>query len=122
MLGEWKRENKELYEVWEKESNSKLVGYGYRVKDGKKQITETLTLTAEKSGIFFRAQVPDQNEGNVVSFKLNSTSKDWFSFENLNHDFPKKIQYKRLSDEKISVNVVGEEGEGFSFIQTKNKK
>jgi hypothetical protein len=41
------------------------------------------------------------------------------SFENLAHDFPKKIQYKSLNENEIQVTVTGDEGSGFSFKQKK---
>jgi len=46
---------------------------------------------------------------------LNDTINDYYSFENAKHDFPNKIQYYKLSENKVKVKVLGDENKGFSF-------
>ena len=40
LSGIWKTEGSESYEVWEKESDSRYVGYAYKIQDGKKKVWE----------------------------------------------------------------------------------
>lgn len=118
-VGEWKRENKDQFEVWEKTDNAGLTGYSYRIKEGKKVIWEKLSIQYEDGEIVYRAQVADQNEGAVIPFKLNKELEGVFSFENPDHDFPKAIRYIPVSEGSLKVEVKGKEGEGFSFVQHK---
>lgn len=120
MVGTWKLEGKEQYEVWESNNNNELKGYVYRYKDSQKIITETLAIKMSDNTLIYEATVPDQNEGRTIPFTLNNEIKDRLSFENMNHDFPKKIQYKRLSENEIEVTVLGDEDKGFSYKQLKH--
>jgi len=117
--GTWKMEGKEQYEVWEKNEHNELNGYSYKLNNNEKTILETLTIKKIGNQIVFEATVPDQNEGKTIQFILNTEINLYFSFENDKHDFPKKIQYKKITDNEIEVTVLGDEGEGFSFRQFK---
>ncbi len=117
--GIWKIEGKEKYEVWKRVSNSELTGFGYKLVEGEKNITETIRIKLENGLIVYQATVPDQNDGAPVSFFLNESNNTCFSFENKEHDFPKKIQYKKVTDTELEVHVLGDQDKGFSFIQKK---
>lgn len=119
IIGTWKMEGKEQYENWELSNNKELIGYSYKFKDGQKIITETLAIKILENTVIFEATVPDQNEGKTIPFILNNEIKDYLSFENMDHDFPKKIQYKRINENVIEVTVAGDKGEGFSYRQVK---
>ena len=119
LKGEWKVEGKEKYEVWERVSNSELKGYGYKIKDEKKIITENVSIKLENNTIVYCATVPDQNEGATIGFVLNEAVDSCISFENLVHDFPKKIQYKKTSNQELHINVLGENDKGFSFVMNR---
>jgi hypothetical protein len=117
--GTWKVEGKEKYEVWERAGKAELTGFAYKLVDGQKNITETFRIKLENGLIVYQATVLDQNEGVPVSFVLNESDNSCFSFENKTHDFPKKIQYNKLGDNELEVNVLGDQDEGFSFFQKK---
>jgi hypothetical protein len=119
LVGQWKHEHKDQFEVWTKDKNNELVEYGYLLRDDKQSITETLSIKKLNNKIIYEATVSDQNEGKSVPFILNTKIATSFSFENNNHDFPKKIQYEKLSRQKIKVNVLGDDNEGFSFVMIK---
>ncbi len=57
----------------------------------------------------------NQNDGKGIPFTLKSLEKNLFSFENPQHDFPKKIQYKILNSNELYVSVLGEKDKGFSY-------
>ncbi len=118
LAGEWKHEKKDQFEVWELDGNS-LTGYAYIMKNGAKKITETLTLHNANGEWIYTPTVPTQNEGRGIPFILNTEVDSLLSFENLEHDFPKKVQYKVLDRDRLEVRVKGEGDAGFSFIQTR---
>ena len=119
MVGTWKMEGKDQYEVWETAKNNEFIGYSYKINNNRKTISETMAIKKIDDQIIYEATVPDQNEGKTIRFTLNNELKTYLSFENLEHDFPKKIQYERINDHKIKVRVLGDKGKGFSYTQLK---
>ena len=115
LAGTWKAENKENYEVWKKNDDGTLEGQGYKMKAGEKVVSEYLSIKLMEGKLTYLARVPNQNNGQTVPFVLNDAVKDQLSFENLGHDFPKKIQYKTLDAKTILVSVLGEGDKGFKF-------
>lgn len=114
-------ENKENYENWKAVNDSLLEGSAYKMKAGQKVTTEYFSIKARTGKIIYQAIVPDQNNGKAVDFELNENLKNKYSFENLSHDFPKKIQYTRLNDTTIFVEVLGANDKGFSYKMMKCK-
>ena len=49
-----------------------------------------------------------------IAFKLTQCSDSVAVFENPEHDFPKKIEYKLTDQDRITV-TVGSSGEGFKI-------
>lgn len=121
LVGTWKVKDKEQYEVWERAGAKELKGYGYRLEEGEQQITETLRIRKSNGQWAYEATVPGQNDGATIRFFLNTEVRGIYSFENLEHDFPQKIRYKPLSTDSLEVIVQGDEGKGFSYIQTRVK-
>jgi hypothetical protein len=117
LVGTWKRENKELFEVWERSKPAELLGYSFRMDGNQEIVTETLVIKKKGDQFVYEATVPDQNEGRTVQFILSNETDSLFSFENDDHDFPKKIQYKIIDENQIEVIVLGGENKGFSYIQ-----
>jgi len=121
LVGTWKMEGKEQYEYWEKNQKNGLVGNSYKLVDNQKSISETLRIKSVRNQLIYGATVPNQNDGKTIEFILNPDNSEYLSFENANHDFPKKIQYKKISADSIKVSVLGENDEGFSYIQIKQR-
>ena len=119
LVGTWKRENRQQFEVWKKNNSKELKGYSYTIKDEQKTITETLEIKNKANQFIYEATVSGQNQGRTIQFILNTAVDSLFSFENDTHDFPKKIQYKKLNDTLLKVSVLGENTSGFSYIQIK---
>lgn len=121
LAGTWKTENKENYESWKVINDSLLEGNGYKMKAGQKVVTEYFSIKAGSGKIVYQARVPDQNNGKTIDFELNKSLKNKYSFENLSHDFPKKVQYTKLNDTTIFVEVLGANDKGFSYKMMKRK-
>lgn len=119
LLGTWKVEEREQFEVWELTVGGELHGTGYRIREGVKEVFETLSIKKRNGQIIYEATVPGQNEGKTITFILNPENTSGFSFENMDHDFPKKILYKKISTEEIEVSVTGDNDKGFKLTLKK---
>ncbi|NER14408.1 hypothetical protein GWK08_13220 [Leptobacterium flavescens] len=117
--GTWKVENKETYEEWKADGKDGLTGRSYRIRDGKEITTERLQIRKDKKDIIYTATVLNQNQGKGIDFKLNREIKEVFAFENPEHDFPKKIIYTQIGDNKLQVKVLGENDKGFILTMIK---
>ncbi|MBT8385477.1 MAG: hypothetical protein KJO83_07180 [Bacteroidia bacterium] len=114
LIGTWKMEGKENYEYWEKLDHN-FKGQSYKIVDGQKIVTEIIALKSDGNRIIYTPTVFDQNEGKPIQFILLKLDKNVFSFENSDHDFPKKIQYKKHSENELLITVLGENDKGFSY-------
>ena len=92
-----------------------LTGESYQVRENEKYVSETLKITAVNNNIIYTATVKNQNNGEGILFTLMKVKNKLYSFENMKHDFPSKIQYEILSETELKVNVLGKDGKGFSY-------
>ena len=117
LVGTWQVEGKEQFEVWKKGENDIYSGYAYSIVNGERYFSETLQIRKTGDQIVFEANVQEQNNGESIPFVLNTNVDGMLSFENLNHDFPKRIQYKRIDDQTLSVSVLGDGEKGITYKQ-----
>lgn len=118
LIGTWKVEGKETYEFWKKEGSA-LVGESYKKRGGQKYVSETLKIELKENKLVYTATVKNQNQGKGIPFTLLEMENGTYSFENADHDFPKKIQYQRIDKSTLKVSVLGEGDKGFSFQMKK---
>lgn len=104
LRGNWRVENKEVYEHWDKLNETNMKGFSFQIKDGQMAITEYLDITQKGDEITYTVSVINQNKGKAIPFQMIETDST-YTFENLNHDFPKKVIYKKLSESEVLVNV-----------------
>jgi hypothetical protein len=119
LAGNWKVENREDYETWTATDASRMDGYASKIRQGQKIITEYLSIKIVDGNIVYAAIVQGQNNGQPVDFILNPEVTGKYSFENPEHDFPKKIQYTPMGNTAVLVEVSGEGGRGFSYMMAK---
>lgn len=112
--GDWKVENKAIYEHWDPLNDHTLKGFSYKKQDREILVSEYLDITQTGDGIYYTASVLHQNQGKSISFRLTGTDSS-FVFENAAHDFPKKIVYQKLSDTEVLVQVSDGQTKGFSY-------
>lgn len=117
--GTWKVENRETYENWEINEDGSLKGTSYRLANGEKNITEYLQINKKGEQVIYTAVVPTQNEGRGIEFVLLKLDNMTYSFENPEHDFPKKIVYQKKSDSEIYVMVSDGGDQGFAYTMRK---
>ena len=108
VVGTWvqqKPNGKQRLEVWTLQNNQKLTGKGLKVSGGDTTLLENIEISISNDQIYYVPTVPDQNQGNPVSFSLVSTEGYKITFENPAHDFPQRIIYecKPLINDSFSV-------------------
>jgi hypothetical protein len=113
--GTWQANGKPTFEKWIQLNDTLWTGEVYKIIEGKKALQETLRLFKTSEFILFEATVLNQNDARPIVFKQNPEVEKFLSFENIEHDFPKKIQYQFLSENEININVLGESDKGFSI-------
>ncbi|EEI93244.1 hypothetical protein HMPREF0765_1156 [Sphingobacterium spiritivorum ATCC 33300] len=118
LKGTWKVNNAEIYEHWDQLNDKTLKGFSYRIKNGQINVTEYLNLTQSKDRIVYTATVVNQNLGKPVSFTMKE-KEGAFIFENLKHDFPKQINYRKLSDIEIEVRISDLKQKEYAFNMRK---
>lgn len=95
-----------IEEHWMKPAGGTLIGMGRVSGDGKTFFFEFLRIETRSDGIFYVAQ---PKGGPKTDFKLVKSAPGEAVFENLQHDFPKRIVYRRLEDGRL---VARTEGDG----------
>lgn len=101
--GTWKMITKRgaICEEWKKMDKDYLQNRGYMVKGADTIISERVTLTNTKEGIFYTSTVEDQNNKQPVAFKMTKGEGNVFTFENPEHDFPKRIVYRFVTNDSL---------------------
>ncbi len=123
LIGDWKAETSDslVKESWAHVSNHTFEGAGiFYDANGQLLSAESLRIVEMSGEIFYIAKVA-QNQL-PTSFKLTACTGGQLTFENPDHDFPKKLTYHFLSSTELHVTVEGD-GEGFelNFIKENEK-
>lgn len=118
LQGTWQIEGKQNFESW-KMVGSEMIGEAYKTNGSERHVSETLEIKAEGEKLIYTATVKNQNQGKGIEFILQPVKDQLYSFENPEHDFPNKIQYKILSKTELQVSVLGKDGKGFSYKMIK---
>lgn len=123
LVGKWTRTNAKEgesgYEVWGKVSDLKLTGKGVTMKGKKTSFIENLEFMVKGNDIFYKVLVTGEKD--PVYFKLTELSNDSFTCENPEHDFPKKISYKRNGNQVKAVISGDGQHVDYDFIRAKAK-
>ena len=97
LVGKWNRTNSKPgqsgNEAWTKINDLKFVGKGITMKGKETIFVENLELSIKGNDIFYIVTVTGEKK--PTYFKLTKLTKDNFTCENPQHDFPKKITYQR---------------------------
>lgn len=88
-------------ETWTKMNDHHLQNKGFYIKGNDTVVTERVALRYEKNEINYISTVEDQNNKQPIAFKLTSSENNKYTFENPQHDFPKRIVYEFTSDKTI---------------------
>ena len=116
LIGKWQVNDTTLFEEWYTDDVRGLVGFAYSKVESRIDTLETLIIKQQQGKVIYQAKPKFQNNGRIISFKLNKQNDTCFSFENLEHDFPQFIQYKHLSKDTIRVTVKSSTNQGFTQL------
>ena len=83
------------YEHWKKINETLYEGSSETIKNGDTIFNEKLKIQKTGDEIFYIADV--KHNPQPVYFKLVSVSENEAVFENMEHDFPKRVTYKNES-------------------------
>ena len=104
--GKWQLENSNTYEEWYVHNNS-LTGQVIKIENTDTLIVEKLRIFSEGNEMYYEATVPSQNQGKAIRFKLTKQNNNSFTFENPNHDFPQKIEYRFKNKTTLNAIISG---------------
>ncbi len=110
MLGAWqlKTPGMTITESWKQDNEASFSGNSYAVTaKGDTIFTERLRLIAEKGILYYLPTVSNQNAGKEVRFKQKTLTQTEVVFENLKHDFPQRIVYRKTSANTILAYIEG---------------
>ena len=109
LTGTWQRTNakpgRSGMEIWQKTTDTELTGRGINLKGIDTTFVEKLKIIIKGKDIYYVADVPENKE--TVLFKLTNQSPTSLTFENPQHDFPKKIVYE-LTGTKLKATISGD--------------
>lgn len=100
LLGKWKRLNeevgKETFENWKKISEVEYSGIGFTLQNSDTIKQEKIRLTKSDGNWNIEVKVPEETMS--ITFKGVSHSKNEFTCENNEIDFPNRIKYWKTGD------------------------
>ena len=98
LAGSWihRAENLTVREVWLAPADGAMSGLAQTNRAGKRPTTEFMTITAEPAGATFTARVGTQPP---TPFVLKPGPPGEATFENLAHDFPQRVIYRRCGQD-----------------------
>lgn len=115
LLGTWRAELPEsiVTETWSAVAARTYEGRGEtRARtDGRLRDQEDLRLLAMGDGVFYLAKVAHNDR--PVAFRLTTCDAERLVFENPAHDFPRRIEYRRLDESRFEVHVSDGDKRGF---------
>lgn len=105
--GLWKIENnsENSLEEWSCISDSLMIGKSYTINNKDTIINEFLKIKAIDYAFYYSAKVLNQNNAEEIFFKLIKSEYKTFTFENPNHDFPKRIIYNLSQKNRIVASI-----------------
>ena len=111
IVGDWQTipsNGRQVDEHWTEALGGTMMGNSRTVADGKTVEFEYLRIEERPDGIYYVAHPNARAPG--TDFKLTKMTADQAIFENPQHDFPKRIFYKKNADGSITASVDGGEG------------
>ena len=109
--GDWQTEpggKRQIDEHWTAVAGASMLGMGRTVAGDKTVEFEYLRIEQRPDGIYYVAHPKARCPG--TDFKLTRASATEAVFENPQHDFPKRIIYRKTGDDSLTATTDGGEG------------
>lgn len=107
LAGDWEIADPttQVEEHWIRPAGGAMLGVGRTIRGGKMAFFEFLRIETRANDIFYVAQ---PRGGDATSFRLVRVTAQSAVFENLEHDFPKRILYARTADGGLDARIEGD--------------
>src|SRR6476620_6794176 len=122
ITGAWQTEGgkRQIEEHWTQAAGGTMLGMSRTVAGEKTVEFEYLRIEQRANGIYYVAHPQARCPG--TDFKLTRASATEAVFENPQHDFPKRIIYRKTGDDSLTASIDGGEGtKSMSFAFKKIK-
>jgi hypothetical protein len=124
MAGDWQTPSggrAQIEEHWTQPAAGTMIGMGRTVAGGRTVEFEYLRLEERGGEIFYVAHPKARCPG--TDFKLTTIGQQSAVFENPQHDFPKRVTYRKNADGSLTASIdAGEGTKGQSFSYQPMKK
>lgn len=109
LTGTWeiKSSRGSIFETWDKVDDNAFSGKSYRIKEKDTIVFENIQLLQEQNRLVYIPTVKNQNAGLPVRFVSTTISEKELVFENLQHDFPQIISYKKINADSLVAEISG---------------
>jgi hypothetical protein len=114
LAGHWcgGTEERRIEEVWLPEAGGALLGMSRTWQGGTTESFEFMRLVPDGKAAGFHVQ---PNGASPTTFVIAGRGEDWVVFENAAHDFPNRIEYRRVG-QTLQASISGP-GEGGNAIR-----
>ncbi|MEJ5048997.1 DUF6265 family protein [Chryseobacterium culicis] len=110
LLGTWETKTSKgnLYETWTRKSTTEFQGKSYYLKQKDTVLFESVRLVEIDKKLHYIVSVKNQNNEQPVDFSSNLIKDPaLLVFENLQHDFPQTIKYKKMGKDSLWAEISG---------------
>ncbi len=109
LIGNWENltQDADFKEIWKKENDSTFTAMSYITVKKDTVFYESIVLQQKNDSLFYVVSVKGENKNKAITFYLTSNENDALVFENPKHDFPTKIEYKKVSNDSLIANIYG---------------
>lgn len=110
----------QVEEHWTQPAAGSMLGMSRTIAGGKTAEFEFLRIEQREDGIYYVAQ--PKGRCPATDFKLTRLAAQEAVFENPQHDFPKRIIYRKTADDSLSASIDGGEGTKAMTFQFRRMK
>lgn len=124
LLGKWENKSDEGYllEVWTKVNDSLFLGESYFIKEKDTLHSEKIELQQKGENLLYVSTIKGQNNDKPITFKHKVEIEKQLVFENPATEYPKKIVYKPIAEDRVLIEVSGIEHGKSSSVRYSMKK
>ena len=107
--GSWRNTTKSMdfHENWKRIDDQHISAESYVLVKNDTVFYERIILTKTAKGWDYTVSVRDQNKELPVTFASTLLSDDLLVFENAKHDFPNRIEYKKITEDSLVATIFG---------------
>jgi len=109
LLGKWenKSDDGNLLETWTKVNDSLFIGESYFIKEKDTLHSEKIQLKQKGENLLYVSTIKGQNNDKPITFVHKPEIEKQLVFENPKNDYPKKIAYKRITKDRLLIEISG---------------